>query len=283
MIAAFGIVYLAQPRERRLSFRWIAGGATALLILYLPGLIYSARHLHAEAVFVYAYYRAYPEAWRPLVTHWYSFFRTMIGFSNTLGPSWRSLEWLSWVASGVLFGIPLLLLGRAFVLVKLRNRALAPEERNLITLAGGLWLVPILGALGLGTLGAPYADRYVLVSLAPYYVLVARGFLELKADALRWGLMLLVILHSFAEIIVQNPNALTVFGRATQYVSQHQEPGDCGVAVWFGSEPPLPLTLVAGSTAGVVPSAGARSNPVAQADFRSRLFPPTGLRTNLGR
>jgi hypothetical protein len=260
VVATFGIVYLAQPREKRLPFRWIAAGATALLILYLPGLIYSARHLHAEAAFVYTYYRAYPGAWRPLATHWYSFFRTVVDFSNTLGPPWRSLEWVSWVASGLLFGIPLLLLGRAF-LAKLSNRTLAPEDRDLMTLAGGLWLVPILAALGLGTLGAPYTDRYVFVSLAPYYVLVARGLLELKAGVLRWGLMLLVILHSSTELIVDNHDALSLFAKATQYVSQHREPGDCGVAVWFGSEPPLTLTLVAGSAAGVVLPQGPTPTP----------------------
>ena len=70
------------------------------------------------------------------------------------------------------------------------------EDRRMLLLLGLLTVFPILAAIGLGAFGIQYDVRYVLYSLVPYYLLVARGMMAIRPGRLRFAFVFIAILYS---------------------------------------------------------------------------------------
>jgi hypothetical protein len=94
-----------------------------------------------------------------------------------------------------------------------------------------LWLLPLIGVVGVGyTLHIPYNFRYVSFCAPFYYILVACGISELRSAFWRWALVALILAYSAnslrANYFMQwKENWRDAFA----YVERSSKNGDCGI------------------------------------------------------
>ena len=93
-----------------------------------------------------------------------------------------------------------------------------------------LFLAPVMAAIGLGILHVQYNVRYVSFAAAPYYLLVAQGFSELRPGRFRSVVVAVALLYSAYSL---RANFLMRwkedFKGAYELVSAKKRSGDCQV------------------------------------------------------
>jgi len=203
--------------------------------LYLPWMASGVipRVLHARKTF-----SGVAPGW---AVHWSTLFTAVNSFNNGKPNGLLdSSPWWTFATGGALFCVPALL--TVWKVVATRDE----REREGVALAGILWVLPIVLAMGLGALHLQYNVRYVAFCAAPYYILVARGISELRVNAVRWGLGALILAYS--------ANALRAnyflqwkenFRDAFAYVESSRQEGDCGIFL-PGLDVPAQWTITQG-------------------------------------
>jgi mannosyltransferase len=134
-------------------------------------------------------------------------------FTNLAYPA----SWWSYALGALLFVVPL---GIALA----RGR----KQRESISFLFALFAVPLVACVSIGQVLGQYDVRYVIFALGPYYLLVARGFLEIKAAALRSALITACLLYSVASL---RANYFVPYKEgykaAYSYLAQARQPDDC--------------------------------------------------------
>jgi uncharacterized membrane protein len=221
-LAAYGFLY--RKRHGILAVWWI-GGATALLLAYIPWLTSGIFQAAAHSAKTFSGKNAFWSVGG-------STFFTAVNFFNNGKPAGllgSSPLW-TFIMGGVLFTAP--------VALALWDAKRKRESPNAI-LAVMLWVLPILGAIAAGLVHFQYNVRYVAFCAAPYYVLVGRGISTIKPALTRIVLI--------AVLLAYTANALRAnyfmprkedFRSAGAYIFRNHLPGDCGV-FFPGFEVPL--------------------------------------------
>lgn len=266
VIAALAVCALIYRSRYQIPGYWIAGaaaGAAAVaLISYLPmagisigGPADIRRHLTETANLWY------------VKAHWYTFFTTLGDFNNEISPG----RWWAFAAGAALFSVPAILaLKKAFIRGRNNGFGQRPDDEG-IWISAILWLFPFLAALGASALGAHYFLRYVLFCAAPYYILVAYGISMLEHNALRNGLIMLIV--AFSAYSIANMFSLGTDGPIVARLDSDATTGDCAAMLWVVTAPPSWLALWDASSSGPLASI-----PIAKPDrFSLRLIPQTTL------
>jgi len=217
-LLAFAVIYRSRYK---LPLTWLAAGVAAVTVVYVPwlasGIIsagsHSGRTLSGKAPW-----------W---AVHWYTFITTLNSFNNgkpagllATSPSW------TYLAGGLLFCAPAML--AVWMLWRRRSTVGTEEEGTVLALL--LWLLPVIAAIGLGTLHIQYNVRYVSFAAAPYYVLVGRGISGLRLPAARWTILALIAGYSAYSLRANfSMQWKEDFRGAYQYVTANRAAGDCAV------------------------------------------------------
>jgi len=212
-LVLFALVY---HRRYPLPVTWWIGGVAAVVLAYLPwltsGVVSAATHSPKT-------FSGANSWWSVNVT---TFFSTVNYFNNgkaagllTSSPIW------SYPAGALLFTVPAIY---AFFVSREK------QERENFWLSAMLWLLPVLGAIVGGLMQLQYNHRYVAFSAAPYYVLVGRGIAGIRRDAIRIGLVIILLAYSANSLRINYFNQrLEDFRGAAAYVRPRTEAGDCAV------------------------------------------------------
>jgi uncharacterized membrane protein len=231
LIVALLAVPIIFRQANRLRVSWIVSGVALIAAAYLPwvasGILDAAAH--ADKTFM----GKEPYA----AVHWYTLASIVNSFNNGKPAGLRAdSPWWSYIVGGLLFCVPVVWL---FWKLALRSGSTAsrrnpesiarPDKEN-VAITFILCLLPILLTLGAGAvLHIPYNVRYVTFCAAFYYLLVARALAVLPSDALRWGVVALIVIYS--------ANALRAnyfmrwkehWTEALTYFEEARQPGDCG-------------------------------------------------------
>jgi hypothetical protein len=128
---------------------------------------------------------------------WFTFFSSLNTFNNG---RWNGVDnsapgW-TYPIGGLLMIAPIIwYIGMEFR--KRKPTEVRSAQRTAIVFLGALWLVPMLGVLGLtGLTKDQYGVRYILVALAPYYGLVGVAISAIKLRWLRVLLMMVILVFS---------------------------------------------------------------------------------------
>jgi uncharacterized membrane protein len=231
-IAALSAHAAIYRKRYRLPLGWVLKGAGIAAAAYLPWL--------ASGIFRVALRDK--KAFSADFPFWHSigsmFFSALNFFNNgkTAGLRDPARPW-TFLAGGLLFTLPLAWGCRRVMAA--RNGAASQREREGLVFAGLLWLPPLVLVIGMVAFQFRYEVRYVAFCAAPYYILAARGILELRPRVLRWGLVALILAYS-ANALRTNYSLRWKqdFRGALTYVDSSLQPGDCGMFLPFGSPVP---------------------------------------------
>lgn len=225
LIAALLLVAIVYRQRYKLRLWWVVAGAAVALVLYTPWLASGIFREAAKPGRVSTGTAEYS------AVHWWTFLSILNSFNNGKPAGLRSdSPWWAFVVGGFLFTLPLVLLLKKLLAANTETET-AERDREGIVIVSILCVLPILLTLVLGSaFHIPYNVRYVSFCAAFYYVLVARAVFELPFDALRWGLLTLILVYS--------ANALRAnyfmrwkenWDEAYAYIENNRKAGDCGV------------------------------------------------------
>jgi uncharacterized membrane protein len=238
VIATLFLLVAIYRRRYKLRRRWVTGGIAIILALYLPwmtsGILQAAAHAPKTVSGTTAYARM----------HWWTFFSIVNAFNNGKTAGLRTdSPWWTFVVGGLLFVAPMVILIKKLVVAE--GRGIAERlDREGVAIVSFLWLLPVLLTLGLGsTLNTPYNVRYVSFCVALYYIFVARGIFELRLNALRWGLVVFILLYSANSLRANYfMRWKEYWDEAFTYVEHNRQEGDCGFFL-PGIQIPQPWTI----------------------------------------
>jgi uncharacterized membrane protein len=232
VIVALSVHAMVYRKRYRLPLGWIlkAGGIAAAA--YLPWLVSGIFRvaLHDKKAFSADF-----PFWHSIVS---MFFSALNFFNNgkTVGLRDPARPW-TFAVGGLLFTLPLV--WGCWRVLAARDSGTQERDREGLVFAGLLWLLPLVTVIGLVALQFRYEVRYVAFCAAPYYVLVARGILQLRPRALRWGLVALTLVYSANALRASYTTRWKQdFRGALAYVDSNLKPDDCGMFLPFGSQIP---------------------------------------------
>jgi 4-amino-4-deoxy-L-arabinose transferase-like glycosyltransferase len=195
---------------------WWIGSAAVLLLGYLPwlssGIVSEALHSGRTTAGRNPYFAVHV-----------STFPAAINFFNNGKPTgvFDSSPWWTLPIGGLLFTVPAL-----FGIFASRRGV----ERQNVTLAAILWILPLLGAITAGLVNFQYNVRYVAFCAAPYYILVGLGLSRIRLVPLRSALVVLLLVYSVYSLrAIYFMHRKEDFRATVSYISQNRQPGDCGV------------------------------------------------------
>lgn len=239
-LVLFAILY---KKRYSLPISWWIGGAALALVLYVP---WMTSGVVRQALMDRKTLPAQQGPW--FAVHWWTFASAINSFNNgkTRGLLESSPVW-TFLVGGLLFTAPLVLALKPLLpgpRAKLSERL----EQESVTVVTILWILPMLLIIGFGALNVQYNVRYVSFCVAPYYVLVARGFSELKSPWPRQVLVVLVLAYSTYALranyfIPWKEN----FRDAVAYVVREYKEGDCCIFLPFSDVVPRQWSLTLGS------------------------------------
>jgi 4-amino-4-deoxy-L-arabinose transferase-like glycosyltransferase len=216
VLGTFVVFAFFYRREYTVPAAWWVGGAAVLLLAYLPwltsGIVPAAMHSGRT-------FSGRNSFWSVNASTLFG----AVNFFNNGKPTgvFDTSPWWTFAIGGLLFSAP-----AAFALFASKR---GPQRQNL-TLAAMLWILPILGAIVAGLMHFQYNVRYVAFCAAPYYVLVGHGLSKIRPAALR-AILVVLLLGYTANSLRANyfmPRK-EGFRAAGNYISQNLQPGDCGV------------------------------------------------------
>ena len=212
-LALFGFLY---RRKYPVPASWWVGAVVVLVAAYLPwltsGIVPAAAHSGKT-------FSGKNSFWSVNAT---TVFGAVNFFSN--GKPTGVLDtspWWTFVFGGLLFTAPAVF----GIFVSDRGR-----QRQNLTLAAMLLVLPLLGAIAAGLMHFQYNVRYVAFCAAPYYVLVGHGLSRIRPAVLRAVLVLLLLGYTAnslrANYFMPRKEG---FRAAGSYISRNRQPGDCAV------------------------------------------------------
>jgi len=238
------VLYAILYRKRySLPISWWIGGAALALVLYAP---WMTSGVVRQALTDRKTLPVQQGPW--FAVHWWTFASAINSFNNgkTKGLLESSPLW-TFLVGGLLFTAPLVLALKPLIP---RPEAKPSErlEQESVTVVAILWILPMLLILGLGALNVQYNVRYVSFCAAPYYILVARGFSQLKSPWPRQALLVLVLAYSTYALranyfLPWKEN----FRDAVAYVVREYKEGDCCTFLPFNNVVPRQWSLTLGS------------------------------------
>jgi 4-amino-4-deoxy-L-arabinose transferase-like glycosyltransferase len=159
----------SRKRQRPIPVKWLLLGVVLIVVAFIPWSSMGILEVASKSP------KAMPKAQPPwFAVSWSTFVRDLNRFNDGgfYGPLQSAPLW-SYAAGTILFSIPALLSLRPLL------RSCDSRARKAVSLMAALWLVPHVVLIGLGALGMQYSIRYVLFTVPPYYILVARGIMLL--------------------------------------------------------------------------------------------------------
>jgi hypothetical protein len=197
-VFAAGVMYVYAflfRRKYELPLGRLIGGVIVVGALLAPwlvsGVVEQALHSH----------KTLPEKQGPWFrVHWWTLGTTINDFNNGnyFGVESGS-KWWNYLAGALLLCLPAALAMKP-LLQRRPAEALASSDRERLLFVAALFVLPLCFPLALGTWNVQYHPRYVLLVVAPYYLLVARGLVSLHSPALRRSLITLLLLYSLGSL-----------------------------------------------------------------------------------
>jgi hypothetical protein len=213
VLTLYGFIY---RKQYRLPISWWIGGATLILLAYLPWLTSGIFQAAAHNPKTFSGRNAFWSVGSTTLVTAINFF----GNGKPEGLLASSPVW-TFAAGGLLFLVPATL---AFFVAN------GKTERQGAVFVAMLCVLPILGAIAAGLLHFQYNIRYVAFCAAPYYILVARGIAVLRPAALRFGLVVLLLAYTANSLRANYfMSRKEDFRSAGAYIRQNLRAGDCGV------------------------------------------------------
>jgi 4-amino-4-deoxy-L-arabinose transferase-like glycosyltransferase len=183
-LAGFAV---AQRKTWSVPWTWWLAGAAVCVVSYLPWLASGVvAEVRGSAKLALAGIEA-GVRWETLpgTVNWFNNGKV---FGARPGSPWWSLP-----LGGLLFTVPALLALRPLLWFQEEER----QDRPLLLLTGLLWLLPMLAVLGVSAVfRIQYYPRYLLFSLPPYYILVARGLANIQSPARLGGVLAAILMFS---------------------------------------------------------------------------------------
>jgi 4-amino-4-deoxy-L-arabinose transferase-like glycosyltransferase len=232
LIAALVVFALVYSSRYSPSRHWLLWGALILAIAHTPWLTTGV----VEQAVRNGIVLQQPPPWFA-VDKW-TFLRSLNAFNNgNVVNVLMSGPWWSYVVGGTLFTVPALyfLYRSAARLEYGSSGQLDQETAVLLVLA---WLMPMVLVIGLSWFSVQYDVRYVLFSIAPYYILVAAGASRIRPALFR-GIWVVVILGYSAYALHANyfvPYKEDYRGALTQ-TAQNYQAEDCVAFLPWGDLP----------------------------------------------
>jgi 4-amino-4-deoxy-L-arabinose transferase-like glycosyltransferase len=220
LLPCFVVFALVSRSEHRIPGAWWIGGAALIFctcaawfasgvlreVLYGPKVAANLGHSFSD--------------------HWYAPFELVAVFNNGRadGIAAPVVAW-SYLLGGLVFVIPALIALRPMVW---RREGDASALRSNSAFLFLLCAVPAVLAVAAGRVIRFYDARYIAYCAAPYYVLVARGWSQLKFASLRIAVIAVGLLYSiYALRAVYFIPYKQNYRDAMAYISVHSMPGDC--------------------------------------------------------
>jgi 4-amino-4-deoxy-L-arabinose transferase-like glycosyltransferase len=209
-----------------LPLSWVLVGMTITLFLYLPWLASGIVHAATSSTKTFAGNAEFS------AVHWYTFLTAVNTFNNGKPTGLReSSPWWTFAVGGLLFCTALALCLKKLLATKEASGTSTRLNREGVAIAGMLWLLPLIGVIGVGyTLHIPYNFRYVSFCAPFYYILVACGISELRSAPWRWALVALILAYSANSLRANYFMQWKEDWRdAFAYVERDSKNGDCGI------------------------------------------------------
>jgi len=250
VIAALLFCAAIYRKRYPLPRSWVIAGIAIMVVSYLPWLASGIVHAATSSTKTFAGNAEFS------AVHWYTFLTAVNTFNNGKPTGLRETSpWWTFVVGGLLFSVALALCLKRLLATK-SGGSLKRLDREGIVFAGMLWLLPVIGIIGVGyILHIPYNFRYVSFCAAPYYILVACGISEIRSAVWSWALVALILAYSAnslrANYFMQwKENWRDAFA----YVERNSKTGDCGLFHPYFKAPeqwtitqaghPLPFRLI---------------------------------------
>jgi uncharacterized membrane protein len=250
VIAALLLCAAIYRKRYPLPRSWLVTGMAIDLLLYLPWLASGIVHAATSSTKTFAGNAEFS------AVHWYTFLTAVNTFNNGKPTGLReSSPWWTFAVGGLLFSAGLALCVKKFLANEERGTS-TRLDREGITIASVLWVLPLIGIIGVGyALHIPYNFRYASFCAAFYYILVAFGISELRSAVWRWGLVALMLMYSANSLRANYFMHWKEDWRdAFAYVERNSKNGDCGVFHPYFKAPeqwtitqgdhPLPFRLI---------------------------------------
>jgi mannosyltransferase len=159
--------------------------------------------------------------------HWYAPFELVAVFNNGRadGIAAPVVPW-TYVFGGIVFFLPAVM--ALIASVWRPSRDASGRFQNSTVILAIFCAVPAVLAISTGRVIRFYDPRYIAYCAAPYYVLVARGWSQLKVPAARIAVIAVGLLYSvYALRAVYFIPYKQNYRDAMSYVAGHSMPGDC--------------------------------------------------------